>query len=90
MIQFSSDYINIGTETQINLKPTITFWSDETISYLTPKQRGCYADHEVNLTYLSHQFGYHYEMNNCLIDEGIRDIIWNCRLELKKREIFCK
>ena len=31
------------------------------------------------LNYLTHEDGHRYGMDNCLIDEGIRDVIWNCR-----------
>ena len=79
IMQFSSQLIFPGFETQINLKPTITNTTEEAISFLSPKERQCYAKGEVNLTYLTNDLGYRYEMNNCLIDQGIRDIIWNCR-----------
>ena len=78
-MQFSSQLIFPGFETQINLKPTITNTTEEAISFLSAKERQCYAEGEANLTYLTDHFGYRYEMNNCLIDQGIRDIIWNCR-----------
>ena len=79
MIQFSSQLINSGTETQINLNPTISYTSDNAVFAFYPEDRNCYADGEANLTYLNYADGYRYEMNNCLIDEGMRDIIWNCR-----------
>ena len=79
MIQFSSQLIFTGTETQINLKPSLSWTTDEAISKFAPVERGCFADGEANLTYLPYSYGFHYEMNNCLIDQGIRDIVWNCR-----------
>ena len=79
MIQFSSQLVHPGTETQINLKPTLSYTTDKAIKSFAPKERGCYAEGEANLTYLPHYLGFRYEMNNCLIDQGIRDIIWNCR-----------
>ena len=79
MIQFSSQLIFTGTETLINLKPTISYTTDDAISKFHSKDRGCYANGEANLNYLIKEYGYRYEMNNCLIDESIRDIIWNCR-----------
>ena len=79
MTQFSSQLIFTGVETQVNLKPTITNTTEEAISFLSPIERQCYAEGEVNLTYLEIENGYRYEINNCLIDQGIRDIIWNCR-----------
>ena len=79
MIQFSSQLINTGTETQITLKPSVSYTTVDAIKRFYPEERGCYADGEVNLTYLTYEDGYRYEINNCLIDQGIRDIIWNCR-----------
>ena len=79
MIQFSSQLIYPGSETQINLKPIISKTTDDAISLFDPIDRKCYADGEANLTYLSYDRGFRYEMNNCLVDQGIRDIIWNCR-----------
>ena len=79
MMQFSSQLINTGTETQVNLKPTISYTTEDAIATFSPNERGCYVESEVNLTYLTHETGFRYEMNNCLIDGGIRDIIWNCR-----------
>ena len=79
MMKYSSQLINAGTKTEINLKPTILYTTDEAISQFSPEDRGCYANGEANLTYLPYKDGYRYEMNNCLIDEEIRTIIWNCR-----------
>ena len=79
MMQFSSQLIFPGVETQINFKPTITNTTEEALYYLSPTKRQCYAEGETNLTYLTKKKGYRYEINNCLIDQGIRDIIWNCR-----------
>ena len=79
MIQFSSQLIYPGSETQINLKPIISKTTEDAIALFDPIDRKCYADGEANLTYLSYERGYRYEMNNCLVDQGIRDIIWNCR-----------
>ena len=79
MIQFSSQLIYTGSATQINLKPTLRYTTDTAISTFNPDQRGCYATGEANLTYLPYYLGFRYEMNNCLIDQAIRDIIWNCR-----------
>ena len=63
----------------MNLKPTLSYTTENAISSFTPEERGCYADGEANLTYLPYYLGFRYEMNNCLIDQGIRDIVWNCR-----------
>ena len=79
MIQFSSDLIRPGTETQVNLEPLISNTTENAVFTLEPEKRGCYSKGEVNLTHLVYNDGFRYEMNNCIIDEGIKDIIWNCR-----------
>ena len=79
IMQFSSDLLKPGTETQINLKPTIISTTDNAIQQFTPSERNCYTDGEANLTHLRYDEGFRYEMNNCLIDEKIADIIWNCK-----------
>ena len=69
----------MGSETQINVKPSIVYTTQSAIETFSPDERDCYADGEVNMNYLDHHRGFRYQINNCLIDEGIRDIIWNCR-----------
>ena len=66
-------------EKEINLKPSITYLTEDAIARFTPEERDCYGKGEVNLNYLAYEFGYRYEMNNCLIDKEIGEIIWNCR-----------
>ena len=78
MIQFSSQLISTGIETHINVKPTISYTTNNAISMLAPEDRDCYTDGEANLNFLSYADGYKYEMNNCLIDEMIGNIIWQC------------
>ena len=59
------------------MKPIISYTTDQAIQMFSPEQRGCYADGEANLTHLPYSSGFRYEMNNCLIDKLINDIIWN-------------
>ena len=61
-----------GTETQININPVVTYTTEVAANRLDHNERGCYADGEVNLTYLLYEKGYRYDMNNCLINEAIR------------------
>jgi hypothetical protein len=79
MIQFSSQLINAGTETQINIKPTISYTTNNAISMLKPDERYCYAKGEANLTYLPYSSVFHYSLNNCIVDELIAFILWECR-----------
>ena len=79
MMQFSSNMIQMGSETQINVKPSIVYTTQSAIETFSPDERDCYADGEVNMNYLDYYRGFRYQINNCLIDEGIREIIWNCR-----------
>ena len=55
-MQFGSVLLHSGTETQMNLKPTVSYATKDAISTFTPEIRDCYADGEANLTYL--QVGY--------------------------------
>ena len=79
MMQFGSVLLHSGTETQMNIKPTVSYATKAAISKFTPEERDCYAEGEVNMTYLHYSDGFRYELNNCIINEGVRDIIWNCR-----------
>ena len=88
MIQFSSQLISTGLETHINLKPTLSYTTENAISMLSPLDRDCYSDGEANLTYLPYSSGYRYEMNNCLIDRMIGDIIWQCGCKPSFHENF--
>ena len=78
MIQYDSQLISAGMETHINVKPTLSYTTNNAISMLTPEDRNCYTDGEANLNFLSYADGYKYEMNNCLIDKMIGNIIWQC------------
>ena len=79
MMQFSSQFIQAGSETQINMRPSISFTTEEAIEGLNPDERKCNVEFENNLTALSYDGGFRYEMNNCLVDEGLLRIYWNCR-----------
>ena len=72
MVSLSSRIINTGTETQVDVKPSLTHTTDEAIAKFIPEERGCFTDGEANLTYLPYDKGYRYTMNNCLSDQGIR------------------
>ena len=72
-------HVQMGSETQINVKPSIVYTTQSAIETFSPDERDCYADGEVSMNYLDYYRGFRYQINNCLIDEGIRDIIWNCR-----------
>ena len=78
-MQVSSEFVNVGTDTQVSVKPTVIKTTTYAIRTFTPEQRNCYQEGEVNLTYLPYVLGYHYDMNNCLFNKGVHDIIWNCR-----------
>ena len=45
---------------------------------LDPKERNCYENGEMKLTYLLNSYGFRYSLDNCIIDNLIRSIIWNC------------
>ena len=79
IIESGSIRIHAGTVTQIALAPKVTFTSKEALSNFSPEDRNCYHVDEMNLTYLTHAAGYDYSLENCLFDNAIRDIIWQCR-----------
>ena len=79
IMQFSSDLLNPGSETQINLKPTLSKTTDDAISRFSPTNRDCYSDGEGQLTHFTREEGYRYAMNNCFVDKKIKEIVWNCR-----------
>ena len=69
-MQFSSDFFNLGTHTQINIKPSVFEMTNYAIESFSPEERGCYVKGEANLTYFPYHLGYRYVVNNCLINEG--------------------
>ena len=79
MMQFSSQVITVGTDNHINLMPTVSYTTDAAISMMNPEERNCYAGEEAQLTYLPSSSGFKYSLNNCIINEVIRHIIWCCR-----------
>lgn len=84
MMQYSSEKIQVGSSVQINLKPYIQYTSEHAMSKFKPEERNCYkcncpATYEKKLFHLKYEFGYKYDMNNCLVDRCITDIILNCQ-----------
>ena len=69
LMRLSSHLVHSGAEIQMNVKPLITYTTERAIAIFTPEDRDCYAEGEVNLTYLSHDLGYRYSMSNCAIDD---------------------
>ena len=51
-MQFGSALLHSGTETQINVKPTVSYATESAISTFAPEVRECYVDGEANMTYL--------------------------------------
>ena len=72
MMQFLSQLVNTGMETHINLMPTVSYTTETAISTMYPKTRNCYDNGEANLTYLPISSGFKYSLNNCIINEMIR------------------
>ena len=79
IIGFGSILIHSGTETQLALSPTVTYATEDALNTFSPDERNCYTDTEKNLTYQTYTGGFRYEMKTCLIDNAIRDIVWECR-----------
>ena len=58
MMQFSSQLISAGLETHINLKPTLSYTTENALAMLSPGERKCYTSSEANLNYLPFSDGY--------------------------------
>ena len=74
----SAIFVRAGTETLIAVAPTITYTTKNAIEAMTPVERKCYTDSEANLTYFPYTSGYGYSMSNCLFNEAITKIAWDC------------
>ena len=81
MMQFSSRQIRSGSEVQINLNPVVSYTTQAALDGLTPFERLCFVEGENNLTTLPLDKEFRYEMNNCLIDEGILKVYFECRCD---------
>ena len=80
MMQFSSHLIHPGTETQVNVIPTLSHTTQDAIDSFDPDERQCYDLKDgVNLTFLPYKSGYRYELSNCLTNELIKHTIWECK-----------
>ena len=58
MMQFSSQLISAGLETHMNLKPTLSYTTENALAMLSPRERKCYTNSEANLNYLPFSDGY--------------------------------
>ncbi len=79
MMQFSSLYIQPGSEYEINIKPVITYTTEDAIDRFDPEDRNCYKQGENELLALPAERGFRYTMDNCLVNEGLFKIFYNCR-----------
>ena len=78
MMQFSSLYVQGGAEMQINIKPTVTYTTQEAIDKFDPINRNCYVEGENELILLPWIHGFRYQMDNCLANQGMVKIYWEC------------
>ena len=69
--------ISPGFETQVAITPVLYETSNEAQNRFTPIERGCYLDHELNLTYLPKKW-YRYSINNCLFEAAYEKILQDC------------
>lgn len=72
-------YIPTGMVTQLAVFPSITYTSQDALDGLEPSKRNCYREFEANLTFFPHEYGFRYGMDNCLVNEVLVDVIWECR-----------
>ena len=67
-----------GQQNSIVVTPSLYYTSDDALKQLKPKQRQCYSDKEVNLTYLAWGRGFKYDMSNCLLNLALDKCFRNC------------
>ena len=79
IVEHTSLFVHTGSETQIAVSPSLTYTTEAAINAFDPVDRKCLQEFEANLTYFPYHEGYRYEMNNCLLHEAIKKIIWDCR-----------
>ena len=78
IVEQSSELLPLGIEAQINVKPTLIQATPDAIRRFNPQERRCYDDNEVELTFLQKQDGYSYSMENCMYNDLLIDILWEC------------
>lgn len=61
------------------MRPMLSYNTPEALKALTPKERQCYQDHEVDLKHVSKERGYQYDMNNCLFNFALEQILKTCK-----------
>ena len=81
MMQFSSHLLEGGTKTQMIIKPTITNTTQDGIDKFDPVDRKCYIEGEHKMPNLLYEYGYRYEISNCLFDKGLRKIFDECNCQ---------
>ena len=88
--------ISPGLETQLAVTPVLYGTSKVARTRFTPKERGCYFDNELNLTYLPKKW-YRYSISNCLFEAAYEKILKECKctpffhtLALAKVPRICK
>ena len=59
--------ITPGFETQVAVTPVLFRTTNAAKNRFTPEERGCYFDHEIQLSYLPKNW-YRYDINNCLFE----------------------
>ena len=87
--------ISPGFETQIAVTPVLYSTSYAAQARFTPEERGCYFDHELNLTYLPKKW-YRYSINNCLFEAAYEKVLQHCHctpffhnIAFKKVPLLC-
>ena len=79
MMEFSSQSLRAGSDVKITVNPVVTYTTQGAIEKFDPIDRKCYVEGENELTGMSYNDGFAYDMTNCLINKGIMNIQWTCR-----------
>ncbi len=79
MISTFTDQLELlNFQSNIVVAPSLYYTSESAISRLKPADRQCFEDREVNLTYLSWDLGFHYDLSNCLLNMAINRAFEEC------------
>ena len=79
IVKYSSQFINVGTLTQILITPEITETTIDAIDKFEPLERQCYIENETELfVFNMTRLGLYYSMDNCLQSDILSQILLRC------------
>ena len=79
-----------GTITDLRLTPVVTTTTGDALDTYEAEHRGCYADEEIELTYLPKSLAYRYSYTNCLFESTYEKVFNACSCEIGRhsRQVY--